>query len=332
MIKIALKTHLPVFLIGALLFGPIDVVAQNKAPGNTQKSIVSELSKDALQAKIESINARQGIDEAFKAKILKLYQSAQDHLNDTEGFKTQESTFRQAIKQAPEKIRKLQKEIEQIQPKPDKQYLEDFSAIPTEELEQRLIIEKGKAGALDDQLKKLDNDLTQQGARPQFIRQETLSAQQELEAPQQKQEIQPANSNSALEVEAQRSYLKTFRDAKAAELKMLDAESSSNPVRVELLKIQSQLLNLQKNILTLTINAIETVLAERRQQEARNIEDALSQAEKELAGKHSLIQDITRKNIQYSRDLQTISDRIDYYTGQKNQLDALVNQIGNGNR
>jgi len=327
--KLNLQTRYLLVFIVAISFGFADASAENTLADSRQKSGVFVMNKDTLQSRIEAINSRQGIDEVFKAKILKFYQSAQDNLNNIEGFKIQEAAFKQAIKQAPEKIKKLQKEIEQIQPKLSKQSFEDFTQIPVEELEQRLIIEKGKISNLDDQLKKVENDLALQGSRPQLIRLEILNAQQDLEATQKKMEIQPTGSNSQQEVEARQIYLKTLGDSRAAELKMLDVEAISNPARVELLKTQSQLLVLQKNALAVTINSIETILAERRQQEAKNIEDALSQAEKELSGKHMLIQNITRKNIQYSRDLQTITDRIEYYNEQKTKLDALINQIDN---
>jgi len=315
------------FLVHVLLFGFTNLSIA--ATDNGGKTGVSIMSRDALQVRIEAINSRQGIDEAFKTKILKFYQSSQDNLNNIENFKTQETNFKLAIKKGPDTIKKLQKEIEQTQTKLNKQNPEDFSQIPIEELDQRLIIEKGKISNLDDQLKKLETDLALQGSRPQSIRQEMLIAQQDLEDTHKKLEIQPAGSNSPLEVEARQTYLKTLNDSRTAELKMLDVEAISNPIRVDLLKIQLQLLYLQKNALTLTVNSIETLMTEHRQQEAKTMQDALSQAEKELSGKHILIQTLTRKNIQYSKDLQIITDRIEHYSEEKTKLDALISQIDN---
>ncbi|NOT11486.1 MAG: mechanosensitive ion channel [Methylococcaceae bacterium] len=297
--------------------------------GSEQKSSLINMSKNALQMKIEAINARQGMDEAFKSKLLKFYQSAQDNLNNIDRFKTQEADYKQAIKQAPEKIKKLQKEIELLQSKLAKQTLEDFSRIPTEELDQRLIIEKGRISSLDEQLKKLESDLTLQSSRPQLIRQEILIAQQELESQHKKLETQPTGSNTQQEIEARQTYRKTLTDSRTVELETLEVEAISNPARVELLKTRVQLLDLQKNSLVLTINSIETLLAERHQQEAKDMQDALTQAEKELSGKHPLIQSITRKNIQYSKDLQSITGNIEYYNEQKAKLDALISQIDN---
>ena len=324
-LNLTLKACHFLFIFLVISFANTGLMAATQDSG--QKSGSLAISKAALQDKIEAINARQGIDEAFKSKILKFYQSAQDNLSNSDGYKTQETDFKKAVKQAPEKIKKLQKDIEQLQSRLTNQTLEDFTRIPAEELDQRLIIEKGKISNLDDQITKLETDVTLQSTRPQLIRQEILTAQQDLEATQKKLETQPTGANTQIEIEARQTFLKTLIDSRTAELKMLDVEAISNPARVDLLKTQLQLLNLQKNVLALTNNSIETLLTEHRQQEAKEMQDALNQAEKELSGKHILIQTITRKNIDYSKELQKTTDRIEYYNDQKTKLEALIGQI-----
>lgn len=314
------------FIIFLLSCGLSVAVNAQSDPAKPQ-SAREEITKETLQAKIDAINTRQGLDELSKAKLLKFYQSAQDNLGNLETFKARAADFKLSIKQAPDTTKKLQKEIEQAQAKPAKQKFEDFSHIATEELDQRLIIEKEKISSLNDQFKKLENELALQQARPQLIRQETVSAQQELEATQKKLETPPPASESKLETEAERAYLKTLLEARGAELKMLEIEAISHTSRVELLKAQFQLLDMQKNARGPTVGAIENTLTERRQQEAQKAQNALSQAEKELSGKHAVIQEITRQNIQFSRDLQTISTKIDGYNEQKTKLDALAREI-----
>lgn len=324
-LKIPIRLPSLLFLICVLscgLAGTADAQARQQNAG-------LEVSKDTLQAKIDSINTRQGFDELIKAKLLKFYQSAQDNLANIETFKAHTIDFKLAIKEAPDKTKKLQKEIEQAQAqaKPARQKPENFSAIATEELDQRLIIEKEKISSLNEQLKKLENELALQQARPPLIRQETVNAQQDIEATQKKLETPPPASESKLETEALQIYLKTLLDARTVELKMLDIEAISNPARVEWLKAQHQLLNLQKNTLAPVVTAIEGILTERRQQIAQDAQDALSQAEKDLAGKHAVIQAITRENIQYSRDLQTVTEKIDSYNEQKTKIDAQAADI-----
>ena len=294
-----------------------------------QNSSAVEINKEIIKAKIDAINTRQGIDDALKSKMLSIYQSAQDNLNSSENYKTRIVDFNQAIKQTPEKNKKLQKDIDQTLLKVSKQKPEDFNNIPTEELDQRLIIEKGKVSALDEQIKKIENELVLQQSRPQLIREETVTAKQDFELTQKKQETPANKKDSKLESEAGLIYLKTLLDSRSAELKMLDVEAISNPARVELLKTEFRFLDIQRNVLMAVITSIDNLLAERRQKEAKNIQAALSQAEKELSGKHILIQSLTRENIQNSRDLQAISDKIENYNSQKTKVDEQTTEIDN---
>lgn len=313
-------------LLLILCLGPAHAGAKTP-PDRGQKNTTLDITKESLQAKIEAINTRQGLDAALKSKVLSVYQSALDNLANSESFKARTGDFNQAVKQAPEKTKKLQKEIEQTLLKLSRQNPEDFTRISNEELEQRLIIEKGKISGLDEQLKKLENELLLQQARPQHIREETVAARQDFDVIQQKLEASADKADSKLETEADQVYLKTLIDSRAAELKMLEIEAISNPSRVELLKSEFRLLDIQKNALTPMITAMESLLTGRHQQEAKDEQEALSQTEKELSGKHPLIQALTRENIQYSRDLQEIAAKIESYTGLKTKVDAQAAEI-----
>jgi len=314
-------------LLLVVALGSTGAWAKSTAPDAGQKSATFEINKDTLKAKIDAINSREGIDEATKSKLLSIYQAAEDNLANIEKFKAQTSDFKAALKQAPEQTKKLQKELEQTLLKVSKQKQEDFSRIPVEELEQRLILEKGKISNLDEQIKKLEGELAVENSRPQLIREETVTAQQDLEAAQKQLEAPVGKAEPKLEAEARQVQLKTLIDSRAAELKMLEVEAISNPARVELLKTRFQLLDSQKAALNPVVNAIEGLTFELRQQEAKQMQDALSQAEKAVSGKHPLIQQSTRANIQYSRDLQDITAKIEQYAEQKTKVEAQAGEI-----
>ncbi|GAB6140758.1 mechanosensitive ion channel [Methylosoma difficile] len=285
------------------------------------------INKTYLQTKIDALNTREGLDKALKSKVLSVYQGAQDNLLSIENFKVKSQAYEQAIKSAPIKTKALQKDIEQIESRVNKQSIDAFDNISSEELEQRLIIEKGKISNLDAQMNKFENELILQNSRLQQIRQETSTAQQDLQAAQVKLQTPASASDSKLEVEARELYLKTEVDYKTTELKMLEYEAISNPARVELLKAETKLLALQKNLMLPAIAAIENLMTTRREREAKDLEDAFSQAEKELAGKPLAIQTLTRENIGYSRDLQAVAGKIDSYNEQKNRIESLATEL-----
>ncbi len=279
------------------------------------------ITPEFIQTKIDALNARQGLDDSTKNAVLKQYQSAHDNLTANAQAFAQITAFNVALHQAPTQTKALQKEIEQTTLKLSKQKAEDFRQIPIEELEQRLIIEKGKISQFDEQLKKIEADLALQQNRPTLIHEETVAAQQTIEETRKKLELPAAPTTSKIEYDAQQLYFKTVIETHTTELKRLEAEALSQPVRLELLKAQFQLLDIQKNALLPIVAMIENVVFELRSQEAKKMEVALSQTEKDLEGKHVLIQKITRENIQYSRDLQAVTAKIEHITEQKTQVE-----------
>ncbi|MFA5983338.1 MAG: mechanosensitive ion channel domain-containing protein [Methylococcaceae bacterium] len=320
-----LNILLRIVVIIALL--PNLVNAETISATEKKSSSSSGISHESLKIKIETLNARQDLDAAAKTKILNLYQAIDDNLTSLDNFKNQSIEFKASTQHAPERTKKLQKEIEQYQEKLVSKKQEAFGKIPIEELDQRLILEKEKLSSLDASLSQLENDLTLQNTRPPLIRQRIVSAKQELDSILQKQAVLSNISKTSVETEAQKLLLTSSAERLSAELKMLDIEAISNPVRVEALKAGFQLLTLQKNILVPTITAIESDLSERRQQQARELQDALTQVEKEIADKPKIIQDITRENIQYSQSLQSVNEKIEQYTEIKTAEDKRLNEI-----
>lgn len=293
----------------------------------TKNSTGYDITKASLQNKIEALSDRQDIDAAIKDKLIKLYNADKNNLDTLESNKSRAAQYKETGKSAPEEIKKIQKELAQLQEKSDKFKSEDFNKISIDELDQRLLIEKDKISVFDEQIKQLESDIALQQKRPQQIREETVLEQQELDATNKKLETPINNAESNPEIESQHLYFKILADVHLANLKMLEVEAFSNPARVELLKAKLQLLNSQKKLLSLVVEVIVDTLAERRQQEAKDIQNTLTQAEKATEGKHVLIQSSTRQNIQHSRDLQIISAKTEQYVDQKNKIDAKTQEI-----
>ncbi len=314
-------------------FGSHYALAESTQSGSdtTKHVSTSEITKESLQAKIDALADRKGLDEAFKSKVLAIYQEAQDDLLSIATFNERSVAFKNAIQQAPDLTKKLQKDIDLASAKQPKPNADEFTKIPVEELTQRLVIEQDKVNKLDEQIKKLENELTEQNNRPNLIRQEMLKAKQELDNAHKETETltstTTATTDSKLESDARQIYLKIKIDARTAELNMLDAENDSYSARLALLKAQLQLLGLQKNAFNPLISTIENVLTELKKQEEKNRQDALTNAEKELADKPKIIQEVIKENIEYSQKLQTINDKIKNYEQEKTKIDEQITNI-----
>lgn len=292
-------------------------------------STMLDITQASVQAKIDALTNRKDLDEALKSNVLAIYHSTQDQLSNIAAFNERTIAFKDAIEQAPDLTKKLQKDIEKAsekQPIPDKQ---EFVKIPLEELTQRLAIEQYKAKSLEEQIKKLETELAnEQNSRPTLIRQEMLNAKQALEnVNKTMQDSSSVASDSQLLADAQQAYLKTQLDANTAKLTMLDAEIVSYTTRLNLLKARVQLLGLQKNAFAPVIDTIADVLTELQQEADKDRQDTLDQAEKDLSGKHIAIQNVMRANIKYSQQLQAINNKMSQYNDEKLNADKQINEI-----
>jgi potassium efflux system protein len=128
------------------------------------------ITEETVRTKIDAINANQQLDAATKTKLLEIYQTALSNLQALEERRAQIKEYEQAVKLAPAQIKSVKKNLEKTSAALKNQSLESFEGIDTEELEQRLVIERGKLSALEDQTKKIETDLSVQSARLPQIR------------------------------------------------------------------------------------------------------------------------------------------------------------------
>ncbi|NOT85767.1 MAG: mechanosensitive ion channel [Methylococcaceae bacterium] len=308
----------------------LGLAAPNDAVKDLKKTVTqssNELSIESLDAKIKALADKQDLNTATKSKLQARYVATKENLENLALFKSQTAQYQDALQTTPLKIKNLQTEITRTEARIKEQQNENVQTIPTDELEERYILEKGKLSTLDDEIKQLENAILVQNSRPQLMRTETVTINQALEAAQQKLATLIPNAESKLETEANQLQLKTLIDARASELKLTEFESISHPIRIQLLNENLKSLSLKRTLLEPIINAIEEQLAIRRQLEANKVNEELSLAEKEIADQPLVIQTITRENIQYSRDLQTLTLKQEQYSTQKTTTDQQTSAI-----
>lgn len=324
------NSHPWLLILLLLIFCSTKLRAESVTPDIRSKQAIFEITKSALYAKIELINANPNLDEAIKSKALTLYQAVLINIGNAENFRQRTSDFKQALRPALGTSNNLPKEISPSLFKTPQQKSGDLNRIPTEELGQQLIDEKEKISVLDEQTQNLENELVLQQARPQHIREEMLTAKQDLESLQTKMAVPFADIKaSALEVEANQTNLKSQVDSRMAELDMLEVEIDSIPARTNLLSTALHDLGSQKSTFLPMVSTLENLISERHQLGTKAMLDANNQVKKELSGKYPLIQTLTRENIHYSQDLQAVTNKIDEYTEQKTKVEIKASEIDN---
>lgn len=318
----------PLFLAFFMLILTVGTLhAEATSPGSITQINSSEITREDLQSKIDSLAVKQGIEEGLKNKLIKLYEATQDQLDDVQWFQMLDTTFQNSIHQVPKQLQALENGTERLQKQWSQGKAENYSRIPHDELNQRLIMEKGNLSSLSSQIKKLEDDIAAQINRPDQIRQEKVKAKERIESAQEKLKSTHAEVESKLEIEARKLFLNAQISARSAELKALDIEAISNPLRLARMKAELQLLELKRIGLGPVINEIDETLFKMRQQQTEQMQEALSQAQLDLFGRPAVIQKVVRENIQYSKDLTKIAEKTKKYSEKMEVVDEQISVI-----
>lgn len=292
--------------------------------GLSRMTVQKNYAVQDLQQKIQNLKSRQNISDDLKNRLLAIYNDTIDNLSDIQTQEQQSDHYKLAMASMPQEIKQLEKQIADIEFSYKNRKPEKLSIFPTDELEQRLIIEKTRLSDIDAELGRIEGQLAEQVNRPQLIREKMA----EIKSRHQEQQILAnKSSDNLLEKEAKQIQLDIRIQLLNVTLKTLERESISDPLRLQLLKNRTHLLNIQREAQLLYVNDIDSALLERRQQTIDKEQTELLAAEKAAEGKHPLIREATQKNIALNRKLQLLNQQMEFYLQQKTAIDSRYKQV-----
>ncbi|WP_305908800.1 mechanosensitive ion channel domain-containing protein [Methylomarinum sp. Ch1-1] len=289
----------------------------------------SDITLSSVRDNIEAIKHKTNLAEALKLRLLNAYYAAEDNLEELQMLEQQIQEAQEQLKTLPTEIKQLEKRIEVSEEQLKTQKAEDFSLYPSDELEQRLIIEKSNLNELQASISRLEMQLDEQLKWPQKIREKTAESKSLQVSLQQEKSALSTLIENPQELEARQDQLDSRSRKLNANLTWLEIENLVYPLRVQAKKLELQLLSLQVEQSSKLIKDIDDYLVERRQQEIEKAQTALIQAQKEADGKHPLIQEATRENIRYNRLLQETNEKLEKYLDQRNEIEQRYKQLEN---
>jgi len=300
----------------------------NTVAAANQIQTVKLVTPTEIQQKIQAVKDKQNLSEELKARIVAAYNESLDNLNEAQAQETQTEAFKQAMLSLPLEAKQLTRQITDAENSLKNRKQEKFAIFPTDELEQRLVIEKSELSDLDDQISRLEVQIASQLARPQLIREKVAEIKSKQTLSQQEQQNPAIRSNeNLLEKEAKQIRLDSRIRLFNTTLKTLELENLSDPLRLQNNKDHIHLLNLQREQLGLLVADLENFLLDRRQQEIDKEQAELQEAEKAAEGKHPLIQQATRENMQFNLSLRSINKNMEQFLTQKNELEQRYKEL-----
>jgi len=330
MIKMNTVTRCTVFSL-LFLFLPIYVsFAQVVVPDAKpifKSAIQSEVTLAAIQKKIDAITNKTTLEEALKQRILAAYYAAEANSEESLILEQESQMTQNQLKKLPAEIRQLEKRMKETEDQLKNQQRDKLSHYFIDDLEQRLIIEKSNLNELESSISRSEIQIAEQLKSQQQIREKMAETNNTLASTKQEQAALLTQALNKLEIKARQAQLDSRFSKLNTTLNKLSLENIVYPLSLEAQKLELQLLNLQSKQLSGLIVQMDDFLIEKRQQDIEQERATLIQAQEEASGKHSVIQEATRESIRYNRLLKEITQKLEQYQDQKQELKARHKQL-----
>ncbi len=268
---------------------------------------VVSATADIITAQLNEVEASTELDEVLKSTLTQYYRKSLSHLEKERVSLQAGKSFSSALKKTPSELKVARKALETLKQKDLAVTLKVFESSPIADIEQALLNEKVYQAKVSIKLNEIEKQLAMEAKRPTAIRERINSIRNRQEViDNELEQVVSADELPRLS-EAKRWSLTTEQQALRAELKMLDQELLSQPIRVNLLRILQEKAELSFNQLNERIKLLEELLSQQRQSEAEQARTEAEVTRSETADKHPLIQALAQKNAELSDYLTTLS-------------------------
>jgi potassium efflux system protein len=297
-------------LICLVLLAPFGS-AHAEDPATPASGASATLTPDTVKARLEEVKATTELDETSKGSLTELYRKTLSSLEQERASSDASAAFSKARKTAPEEARAVREALEKLEQESPTVTLNVSEDTPVAKVEQELLNEKANQAAVDAKLDELEKQLAMEAERPAAIRQRLSEARQSHEqSDSQLKQATPAGELPFL-TEARQWSLTAQLRALSTELKMLDQELLSQPMRIELMQAQRDRTERSHNRLATRLSMLEELLGQQRRKEAEQAKLEAEVAKAEMVGKHPLIRQLAEQNAALTDHLTRVSAELE---------------------
>jgi potassium efflux system protein len=267
-----------------------------------------------VESRLKEVESTQDYDEATKTTLIDLYRKTLASIESMRANQASTEVFSKAREQAPVDARKLRAELDSKLRRQTPQTLDSLKIPANAELaalDQRLLKEQADAAAVGAKQDAIETQLTSEAARPNQVRQR-ITAVNAREDTLSDALQKPGNSaEPAILQEARRWNLQAQQQALAAELNMLDQELLSQPMRVDLLKAQADMSDLNLQRINERIALLEQVINKQRRSEVEQVRTETETAQDKFIDQPAVVKSLAERNTAASKLLSKLSDQLE---------------------
>ena len=263
----------------------------------------SSVTKEKLEAKVAETEAASGLVEEAKKELLGLYREALVNL-EAAAFDTQAAKeYSRVVDTAPARIEVLREAVADLQTRDPAGDLDAALSDPLPQLDQRLQMEKTDLAAARTQRSDANNQVRELSARPGLIGQRLPLVRKQQEELATQLGLPPQEGEDPATTEAREWVLESRLQALNAEIRRLDQELLSLPVRLHLQELERDKALANKEWLGKRVEILEDLVNQKRAAEAG---ETLAQAEairEEAEGKHPMVVRLADRNAVLSEEI-----------------------------
>ncbi len=277
-----------------------------------------------LESRVKKIETSNDPDEA---PLLDLYRRSisliEQRLNHKEGTRK----FIEARELAPKQSAQIRVQLKKLENKAPKVLSEGLQNETLPELEQQLLSEKTDLARLSNRVSGLEASLETQAQRPQQIRERLNEGKRnQIQAQEDLKSLTVEGQSQRLN-EARRWSLEYELQALDSELGTLNQELLSQPMRIELLAVKRDMAALELNRQRSFVVLLESLVTERRFSTAETAKEAADETARQTFGKHTLVQEVARKNTELGDQLNRLAGAIEKITREENKAAVQAKRV-----
>ncbi len=308
----------------------VEASHDEEQPSEAASSTLSTLSPDFIRAELQKLESDTSISTTSKQTITEFYQSALKQLQAASVFDATALSYQQQIEDGELTANKIDRQKDKLLShvyKPDI-LLSDTSAITR--LEQQLKVDKTRLLILESGLNGLNQQLQQHIVRPRQIHlAQQILADKLIEIEKRLNNLPPSIHDNYTAFNAEMLSLKATRQTLQSENQMLVLELSSHQLRLQVLRSRYDYSIAEIASIRARIDWAENVLIEQRETEASVFSKQMATALQAAVGKHPIIYDTIRDNLNLSNEYKNISHSITIASAQRDAIEQQDQQIIN---
>ncbi|MCG8460006.1 MAG: mechanosensitive ion channel [Holophagales bacterium] len=297
--------------------------ATSRAQSSTPIPDGAGVTAEEIELALESVSAREELDEATRARVVDLLRRALVHSRTRQSADAAAAAHAAALRSAPEEIQRLRSSLDTpVEPAPELPGIDETT--PTPSVEGRLASTLVELAAEEANLASLEAEAAAQADRPAEIRERLAELGRGRGVSQL---TAPSPSEARILSDARLLATRLETEARESELRSLEQEMLSHGVRLSLVETRRD--DAERKIVDLRQRAdsLQATINTRRQKLADRAREEAALAELAAADEHSVVRELAEENARLTRVLPDVAADIQRATGELNEVEAQARAI-----